>query len=113
MKEEKIICPKCKSENTVLLNSNRKVFTAGGAGIGGVLGFFEKQISSRTGMALGATIGSTIPVIGTAAGAAVGGIAGAIAGMATGAVIGNVVGYKIDEMAGIYRCKKCGHTFEV
>jgi Zn ribbon nucleic-acid-binding protein len=113
MKDEKIICPKCKSDDTILLNSNRKVFTAGGAGVGGVLGFFARQISSRAGMALGATIGSAVPVVGTVAGATIGGIAGAVAGMATGAAVGNIVGHQIDEMVAFYRCQKCGHTFEV
>jgi DNA-directed RNA polymerase subunit RPC12/RpoP len=113
MKDEKIICPKCKSDNTILLNSNRKVFTAGGAGVGGVLGFFARQVSSKAGMTLGATIGSAVPIVGTVAGATIGGIAGAVAGMATGAAVGNIVGGKIDEMVATYRCKKCGDIFEL
>jgi len=111
--ENGIICPGCGSEDVALMNSNRKFFTAGGAGVGGVAGFFARQAGVRAGMTLGAAVGSAAPVVGTALGSVVGGIAGAVAGMCTGAAVGSVVGKKIDEMVATYRCRKCGHTFEV
>ena len=111
--ENKNTCPECGSEDVTLMNSNRKFFTAGGAGVGGVAGFFARQAGVRAGMMLGATMGSAVPVVGTALGSVIGGIAGAVAGMCTGAAVGSVVGKKIDEMVSIYRCRQCGHTFEV
>ena len=117
-KEIKVVCvcPDCgcsDEEHVRLLSTNRKVFTAAGAGVGGVTGWFARQAGSRIGMAIGAGVGSAVPGVGTVVGAAAGGIAGAVAGLLTGAAVGNIIGAQVDSMVGTYRCNKCGKIFEV
>ena len=100
-------CPKCGSKAYVV-NTVRGATTLIGMGAGG---YVATTVGAKAGATTGAVIGHMVcPGLGTA----VGSLLGILVGAASGAIAGNTVGRLFDEnIARVYRCESCDHTWRV
>lgn len=90
-----IKCPKCKSRQVKLLSTNRKLFSAAGAG-GGLIAYYSKHIVSK-GLML---ISGSNP-------------AAKLASFLIGGIcLGHTLGKFADECANCYKCQSCSHVWE-
>jgi predicted RNA-binding Zn-ribbon protein involved in translation (DUF1610 family) len=102
-----INCPKC-GETAFLQHPARKIGTAAGVTVGGVMAYAG---AVSTGAAVGGLIGGPL-------GALAGGMGGfflsILLGASTGGIAGVKVGQLIDEnVITAYKCPHCGHEFKI